>query len=298
MDYRSFQTPGDMPDYGEFEIKNLQPGMGAVIGTAMRRTLLSSVPGAAPVCMKIEGVCHEFSTVPGVKEDVSQLLLGLRKLILRVHDRQTHRLVLSVKGRNAYAGDFITDGQVEILNPGLPVATIGENGVLTLEVWVRNGRDHDTAEKEELHRSVGMIYMDPVYTPVQKVAVDVDEQPDADHLLLRVWTNGAVSPKAAVDWAGRILWELMRGMEALKTPTTGTELMIYGLDGMHLEELGLSNRSYNRLKRAHFDTVEEILSRSREELCDVPALGPKTIQELEEKLRSLGLDLRRTAQAG
>lgn len=296
MDYRSFQAPEDMPVYGEFEIKNLQPGMGTVIGTAMRRTLLSSVPGAAPVWMKIDGVCHEFSTVPGVKEDVSQLLLGLRKLIVRVYDRNVHRIVLCVKGRNAYAGDFITDSQVEILNPELPVATIGENGVLSMEVWVGNGRDH-AEEKKNVRDSFGMIYMDPVYSPVQKVAMDVEEEAEREHLLLRVRTNGSVSPKAAVDWASRILRELMSGMEELKTPATGWLPMACGIEGMRLEELGLSNRSYNRLRRAHFDTVEEILSRSREELYDTPALGPKTILELEEKLEKKGISLCRKACA-
>lgn len=298
MEYRSFQTPEDVPVYGEFEIRDLQPGMGTVIGTAMRRTLLASVPGAAPVWMKIKGVCHEFSTVPGVKEDVSQLLLGLRKLVLRVYDRNVHKIALSVKGRDAYAGDFVTDGQVEILNPELPVATIGEQGELSMEVWVQNSRDHSMTESHDRGRTYGRIYMDPVYTPVRKVAVDVDEQPEADHLLLRVWTNGAVSPRAAVDWAGRILRELMNGVEALKSPAPGTEAMAHGIEGMKLEELGLSNRSYNRLKRAHFDTVEELISRSREELVDTPELGPKTVQELEDKLKSKGIYFRRRAHAG
>ncbi len=298
MDYRCFQSPEDLPTYGEFLLRDLQPGMGAAIGTAMRRTLLSSVPGAAPVWMRIGGVCHEFSTVSGVKEDVSQLLLGLRKLVLRVCDRSLHKMTLSVRGRNAVAGDFVTGGAVEILNPQLPIATIGPEGALELEVWVRWGRDHDNAPPEAWDNAFGMIPIDPIFTPVERVAVEVEEELRADHLRLRVWTNGAVSPRSAVDWTGRILQGLLEGLEALKYHDSGQEILARGIEGMALEALGLSNRSYNRLKRAHFDTLEEVLARSWEELCDLPALGPKTVQELMEKLRARGLHLRRDAKAG
>lgn len=291
MECKSIQTPEEMPSYGEFELRDLMPGMGAVVGTAMRRVLLSSVPGAAALWMRIEGVPHEFTTVPGVKEDVSQILLAVKRLILRIPDREVHSLYLDIKGRSAYAGDFTTDGDVEILNPTCKIATINETGHLKMELLVQNGRDHSMTgagpEDKGKHRApIGMIWMDPVFSPVEKVSVEVEEEPEREHLCLRVWTNGAISPKGAVDWSARILQEMTMGLEKM---TSASEKPGSGEKTQPIEVLGLSTRSFNRLKRARFHTVESILCRTRRELWETPNLGPKTLLELEEKLAQQGM---------
>lgn len=296
MNYQSMETPSALPSYGSFEVAGLQPGMGTVVGTAMRRVLLSSVPGAAAAWMSIPGVAHEFSTVPGVKEDVQELILRMQGLRIRTHDRGIHRLSLHVKGRNALAGDLSGDGRVEILNPLYKLASLNAEGDLTLELWVQRGRDKGARPKElppDRGEGIpmGTLWLDPIYSPVERVSFQVDEEPDSDRLRLEVWTNGTVSPKEAVDWSGRILAEMTGSMSrTLSEPDTAL-LTPRETMGQQLEKLGLSTRSYNRLKRAHFDTVEEILSRSRQELYETPALGPKTLIELEEKLAKLGLSL-------
>ena len=300
MNYRNIETSADFPVHGIFELDGLQPGMGTVIGTAMRRVLLSSVPGTAAVWMNIQGVAHEFSTVPGMKEDVQELILRMRGLRLRVRDRAIHRLTLHVKGRDALAGDFRGDGGVEILNPLYKIATLNEDATLDMDIWVQSGRDKGAASKDELPDRgegipAGMLWLAPIYSPVERVSVQVEEEPDSDRLRLEVWTNDTVSPREAVDWAGRVLTEMTGSMSrALLSPERSTPA-VREVQGLRLEELGLSIRSYNRLKRAHFDTVEELLSRSRRELYDTPALGPKTLLELEEKLAEMGLRLRDTA---
>lgn len=300
MEYKSIQTPENMPTYGEFELRDMMPGMGTVVGTAMRRVLLSSVPGAAALWMRIEDVPHEFSTIPGVKEDVSQILLAVKRLILRIPDREVHSLYLDIKGRDAYAGDFTTDGNVEILNPAHKIATINETGRLKMELLVQNGRDHamngtGPEDKGKRRAPMGMIWLDPIYSPVEKVSVEVEEAPDREHLRLRVWTNGAISPKGAVDWSARILRELAMGLEKVKS---ASEEGCSRTRTQPIEVLGLSNRSFNRLKRARFHTVESILRCTRQELWDTPNLGPKTLMELEEKLAQRGMAFAGEDKAG
>ena len=290
------QTPVEGPCVGEFELLDLAPGMGTVVGTAMRRVLLSSVPGTAAEWMRIEGVPHEFSTVPGVREDVSELVLRMKKLRFRVLDRAVHTLSLDVWGRDALAADFITDGGVEILEPAYRIASINETGHLKLELAVRAGRDRAMGEYGPAFPAgerppIGTIWLDPVYSPVEQVAVDVEENGERENLRLRVRTNGVVTPRQAVDWAGRILTGLMDSVRSASSPEEQTE-MVLGISGRALEELGLSVRSYNRLRRAHFETVEDVLSLSRKELYETKELGPKTILELEEKLLAQGLCLR------
>lgn len=298
MEYQSMEIPGELPSHGVFEIDGLQPGMGTVVGTAMRRVLLSSVPGAAALWMHIKGVSHEFSTVPGVKEDVQELILRMRGLRLRVNDRALHSLSLHVKGRDAYAGDFHGDGSVQILNPLYRIATLNDRAELELDLWVRNSRDRGVQNSVSLPEDtpLGLLRLDPIHSPVERVSVTVDERTEEDCLRLEVWTNGTVSPKEAVDWAGRILSEMTGSLS--RALSSGTEAHTQGLTklpGRPLEELGLSTRSYNRLKRAHFDTLEEILSRSRQELFEIPSLGQKTLTELEKKLAGLGLSFRSDA---
>ena len=300
MNYRSMETPAELPVHGVFELAGLQPGMGNLVGTAMRRVLLSSVPGTAAVWMSIPGVAHEFATVPGVKEDVQELILRMRGLRLRIHDRAIHKLSLHVKGRDALAGDLFGDGCVEVLNPLYKLATLSGEGDLALDIWVQGGRDKGVRPKEAPPDRggdvpAGMLWLDPIYSPVERVSFQVDEEPDSDRLRLEIWTNGTVSPKEAADWAGRILTEMTGSVSrTLAGPDTAPPPLREAM-GRRLEELELTTRSYNRLKRAHFDTVEEILSRSRQELYDTPALGPKTLVELEEKLAQFGLHLKNNA---
>lgn len=290
------EFPGEPLSHGVFEMDGLQPGMGTVIGTAMRRVLLSSVPGAAALWMRIEGVPHEFSTVPGVKEDVQELILRMRGLQLQINDRALHSLSLRVTGRDAYAGDLCGDGSVQILNPLYKIATLDDRAELELDLWVQNKRDRGVQNSGAFPEDtpLGLLRLDPVHSPVARVSVTVDEHPENESLRLEVWTNGTVSPKEAVDWAGRILSEMTGSISRLLA--SGPEVHIPGLlelSGRPLENLGLSTRSYNRLRRAHFDTLEEILSRSRQELYEIPSLGQKTLAELEEKLAGLGLSFRR-----
>lgn len=295
MEYTCTQSPQELPTHGIFEMQDLHPGMGTVIGTAMRRVLLSSVPGTAAVSMRIRGVSHEFATIPGVKEDVQELILRMRGLRLRISDRGIHSMTLHVKGRDALAADLTGDGSVEVLNPLYKIATLNETADLELELQVRSGRDHVPLERIETD-PIGFIWLDPVFSPVERVSVNVEETDGTDHLRLAVNTNGVVSPREAVDWAGRILTEMTGGLSrSLISPPEKGFRALREVEGLRLETLGLSNRSYNRLKRAHFDTVEEVLSRSRQELYDTPALGPKTLLELEEKLSDLGLSFRENA---
>lgn len=300
VNFQNIDSPEELPTHGVFEAEGLSPGMGTVVGTAMRRVLLSSVPGGAAVWMSIEGVTHEFSTVPGVKEDVQELILRMRGLRLRVRDRAVHTLSLHVKGRSALAGDFHGDSSVEILNPLYPIATLNENGNLDIRIWVRAGRDRGIASKDvppdrDEGIPMGMLWLDPIHSPVERVAVQVEEESDSEKLRLEVQTNGTVSPREAVDWAGRILAEITGSIRHALAGNVEPIPLLRPSAGRRLEELELSNRSYNRLKRAHFDTVEEILSRSRQELYETPALGPKTLAELEKKLADRGLRLRNNA---
>lgn len=294
MEYICTQSPPELPTRGIFEMQNLHPGMGTVIGTAMRRVLLSSVPGTAAVSMCIRGVSHEFATIPGVKEDVQELILRMRGLRLRIRDRGLHSMTLHVKGRDALAADLTGDGCVEVLNPFYKIATLNETADLELTLQVRSGRDHAPPDRYETD-PIGVILLDPIFSPVEQVAVDVEETDGGDRLRLAVNTNGVVSPREAVDWAGRILTEMTGGLSRSLAAESEAGSALREVTGLPLESLGLSNRSYNRLKRAHFDTVEEVLSRSRQELYDTPALGPKTLLELEEKLTDLGLSFREHA---
>lgn len=297
MSIQSIETPTELPTHGVFEIQDLHPGMGTIIGTAMRRVLLSSVPGPAAAWMRIGGIPHEFATIPGVKEDVQELILRMRGLRFRVYDRAVHSLSLHVRGRDAMAGDLTGDGRVEILNPLYKIATLGEKAELRIEllVWCDRDKSANRASStlpQEESLPLDMLWLDPIYSPIERVSVEVDEQPEADHLRLQVWTTGSVSPREAVDWAGRILSEMTGSLSQALAKPEAASLAIREAEGRPLETLGLSNRSYNRLKRAHFDTVEEILSRSRRELSDTHDLGPKTLLELEEKLAGLGLHFR------
>lgn len=297
MELIYFQSPPEEPCVGEFEVRDLMPGMGTVVGTALRRVLLSSVPGTAAVWMRIDGVLHEFSTIPGVREDVCELALRMKKLRFRVYDRGIHILTLDVRGRDVMAADLVTDGGVEVLNPLCRIATMNETGHLKMELMVQTGRDHTPEQlepglREAETKPVNGIWLDPVYSPVEQVAVDVEEDGEWEHLRLRVRTNGVVSPRQAVDWAGRILEGLMSAVQTVAEPAGGKVQMVLGVSESALEELGLSVRSYNRLRRAHFQTVEDVLNCSRQDLYDTKELGPKTIMELEEKLGARGLCLR------
>lgn len=303
IQFNSVQSPSETPRFGEFTVSGLLPGMGTVVGTAMRRTLLSSVPGAAVEWMRIEGVAHEFSTVPGVREDVSEILLRVKRLVLRANERGVHRLTLEAAGRDALAGDLAGDGGVDVVEPEYVIAHLGPKAVLKLELLVREGRDHamngpaGSVGGQRERMPIGMIYADPVYSPVEKVAVDVEPDGERETLRLRVWTNGAVSPRQAVDWAGRVMEELTGQLAALEASAPAPEPVRPMIieQGQPLENLGLSNRTYNRLRRAHFESVDEVVRRSRRELCDMPELGEKTVQELEVKLRERGLSLRTIA---
>lgn len=198
------------------------------------------------------------------------------------------------------AGDLTGDSRVEILNPLYKIASLSEKAELHMELWVLSDRDKGIKEKGDPPNCgedipLDLLWLDPIYSPVERVSVEVDEQPEADHLRLQAWTNGSVSPKEAVDWAGRILSEMTGSLGRVLSGPEAAPPALRETAGRRLETLGLSTRSYNRLKRAHFDTVEEVLSRSRRELSDTHALGPKTLLELEEKLAVMGLHLRENA---
>ena len=287
-----------------FIIEPLEPGFGYTIGNSLRRTLLSSIPGAAISSVRIEGVLHEFSTIPKVQEDVTDIILNLKELVIRSELDEPVTMYLKAKGPGEVtAGDIAPPAGVEILNPDLHIATLGKGASLEMEMVVERGVGYRPAEKNKKPRDpIGVIPVDSIFSPVRRVSYSVEntrveQMTDRDRLILDVETDGSVTPREAVASAGGTLLELIQLFAELAEATSvqvspAEEQEVPSDYQITIEELNLSVRSYNCLKREGINTVGDLVQRSEAELMDIRNFGQKSIDEVKQKLAELGLSLR------
>ena len=295
-------------NYGKFVLSPLERGFGTTIGNALRRVLLSSLPGAAVFSIKVDGVYHEFTSIPGVREDVSMIILQLKQLVMKIEDDEVYTLQISAKGPcTITAGDIICPAQVEIINKDLEIAHLEKDVTLEMELKAKNGRGYISADlNKQLNQGssqgIGTVFTDSIYTPVEKVAYNVEptrvgEDVKYDAVTLEVWTDGSINPQKAIAMAAKILMdhldivaginnEVLQMDEVLKEgnteqPSKGQQMMI--------EDLDLSVRSYNCLKRAGIQTVDELTQKTEDEMMRVRNLGKKSLKEVKDKLIELGL---------
>ena len=297
-----------LPDgtYGKFVLEPLENGFGTTIGNSLRRVLLSSLPGVAATSIKIDGVVHEFSTIPGVKEDVTDIVLNIKGLTAKLHTDEAKTVYIEAEGPCVVTGASIkTDSEVEILNPDLHIATVGEGAKLNMEITLDTGRGYVPSEKNAASQNViGVIPIDSIYTPVVHVNYNVDktrvgQQIDYDRLVLEVWTNGVISASDAVSLAAKILTEHLDLFTDLSGDTfSGAKIMVEKGDSskekvldMTIEELDLSVRSFNCLKRAGINTVQDLIGKTEEDMMKVRNLGRKSLEEVIAKLDSFGFAL-------
>lgn len=295
--------------YARLVVEPLERGFGVTVGNALRRVLLSSITGAAVTSVKIEGVLHEFSTIPGVVEDVTQILLNLKELTLRLHTDKPKLLRLEAKGkREVTAADIQPDPEVEILNPDLVIATLDRKDArLAMEIVVERGKGYVPAEKHRKSEHViGVIPVDSIFSPVQKVNYAVEDTrvgagAELERLVLEVWTNGVVRPDEAIAEASRLLidhFRLVGGITEGEAATAGpTDPEMARLLQTPIEELELSVRPYNCLKRAGIHTIGDLVQRTEEEIANVKNFGRKSLEEVTEKLAALGLSLRKASSS-
>ena len=293
-------------NYGKFVVEPLERGFGMTLGNSMRRVLLSSLPGVAATSIRIDGVLHEFSTIEGVKEDVTEIVLNLKGLICKLHCQGPKKVVIDAAGEcEVTAGDILPDSDVEIINPELHLATLDANGKLHMEIMLDHGRGYVVADRNKRpDMPIGEIAVDSIYTPITKVNFTVDDTrvgqiTDYDKLTLEIWTNGSIKPDEAASYAAKILTEHLMLFINLTDRIQGVEIMVEKEESkkekileMNIEDLDLSVRSYNCLKRAGINTVEELVQRDEDEMMKVRNLGRKSLEEVQQKLAQLGLSLR------
>ena len=291
-------------NYAKFVCEPLERGYGVTIGNSLRRILLSSLPGAAITSVKIEGVVHEFSTIPNVVEDVTEIIVNLKMVRLKLHKNEEKIVRIDVKGEGEVkAGDIITDDQVEVLNPDLHIATLSEGAHLQIEMTVEMGRGYNSAEKNKKeNQPLGVLPIDSIFTPVKKVnyAVEntrVGQNIDFDKLTIELWTDGSLAPYEALSLAAKVMTSHLELFIDLSETAKNTQVMIEKEEDkkekvleMSIEDLELSVRSFNCLKRAGISTVEDITNMTESEMMKVRNLGKKSLDEVTFKLRSLGLD--------
>ena len=287
--------------YGRFVVEPLERGFGTTIGNALRRVLLSSLPGVAVTSIKIDGVEHEFSAIPGVKEDVTEIVVNMKKLKAKLHTEYPKTLVLHAKGpMDVCAGDITRDAEVEILDPDMHIASLDEGAELNMEISLERNRGYVSAERnKQPNQPIGVIAMDSSVTRVNYDVTNtrVGQITDYDRLTLEVWTDGTVRPDEAASLAARIINEHMLLFANLADSVTNVEIMVEKEDDkkgtldMSIEDLELSVRSHNCLKRAGINTVEELVQRSEADMMKVRNLGRKSLDEVVQKLAALGLKL-------
>ncbi len=294
--------------YGKFVVEPLERGYGTTLGNSLRRVLLSSLPGYAITSVKIDGVLHEFSTIDGVKEDVTEIVLNLKGVILKIHGDGPKTIYIDASGKcQVTAGDIKADSDVEILNPEHLIATLEDGATLKMELTCDKGRGYVSAErnKQLMQPVIGVIAIDSIYTPVLKVNYTVENTrvgqiTDYDKLSLEAWTDGTISAQEAVSLGAKILTDHLDLFVDLSDEARETETMIVKNDDskgklleMTIEELDLSVRSFNCLKRAGINTVEDLINRSEEDMMRVRNLGRKSLEEVIAKLDSLNFTLRK-----
>ena len=294
--------------YSKFVIEPLERGYGITLGNSLRRILLSSLPGAAITSIKIEGVLHEFSTIPGVVEDTTDIILNLKSLRIKLLSDEPKTVRIEVEGEGAItAADIITDADVQLLNPDLHIATLDKNGRLFMELVIEKGRGYRLAEKNKKDEHIiGVIPVDSLFSPVAKTNFTVENtrvghRTDYDQLTLEVWTDGSIAPDEAVSSAARILSDHLKLFTGLTEEIMDEVTMVEKEEEkkdkileMTVEELDLSVRSYNCLKRAGINTVEELIQRTQEDMMKVRNMGKKSLEEVNNKLKELNLSLRKT----
>ena len=292
--------------YGKFVVEPLERGYGTTLGNSLRRILLSSLPGAAVTSIKIDGVLHEFSTITGVVEDVTEIILNIKELALKLYSDGPKVIYIDAEGEGEVtAGDIKADADVEILNPDLHIATLNGDGRFYMEMTVKKGRGYVSAEKnKQPGQPIGIIPVDSIYTPIRRVNYKVEDTrvgqaTDWDKLIFEVWTNGSISPDEAISLAAKILSEHLNLFIDLSDQAKNTEIMVEKEETkkekvleMTIEELDLSVRSYNCLKRAGINTVEDLTNRTEEDMMKVRNLGKKSLDEVLQKLKALGLSLK------
>ena len=298
------ETPGDA-SYGKYVIEPLERGYGLTLGNALRRVLHSSLPGTAATSIKIAGVQHEFSTIPGVKEDVTEIVLNVKNLLVKLHCEGAKTVFIEAAGPcEVTAGDIKSDGEVEVLNPELHLATLDVGATLSMEITLSHGRGYVPADKNKTAQTViGVIPIDSIYTPVYKVNFTVENtrvgnMTDYDKLTLEVWTDNTISARDAVSLGAKILTDHLALFTDLSESVANKSTIVDKPESvkdkvleMSIEEMDLSVRSFNCLKRANINTVQDLITRSGEDMIKVRNLGRKSLEEVQNKLAMMGLSL-------
>ena len=291
--------------YGKYVVEPLERGYGTTLGNSLRRILLSSLPGTAATSIKIAGVQHEFSTIPGVKEDVTEIVLNVKKIIARLHCQGTKTVFIDATGeREVTAGDIKADGEVEILNPDLHICSLGPDATFNMEITLSHGRGYVSSDKNKTPNiPIGTIAVDSIYTPVYKVNYTVENtrvgnMTDYDKLTLEVWTDSTISARDAVSLGAKILSDHLSLFTDLSDAVANKPTMAEKPEThrdkvleMTIEELDLSVRSFNCLKRANINNVEDLISRTGEDMMKVRNMGRKSLEEVQNKLAMMGLSL-------
>lgn len=299
-------TISDDGTYGKFIVEPLERGYGTTLGNSLRRILLSSLPGAAVTSIQIDGVLHEFSTVPGVVEDVTEIILNLKGLSLKIHSDDEKVLEIDASGEgNVLASDIRADSDVEILNPDLHIASLSSDARLSMRIFANRGRGYVQADQNKRDdQPIGVIPIDSIYTPITRVNYNVEntrvgQVTNYDKLTLETWTDGSIRPEEAVSLGAKILNEHLMLFVGLTEEAQDAEIMVEKEEDkkekvleMTIEELDLSVRSYNCLKRAGINTVQELITKTEEDMMKVRNLGRKSLEEVQEKLGELSLSLR------
>jgi len=298
------ESPED-ESYGKYVVEPLERGYGTTLGNSLRRILLSSLPGTAVTTVKINGIQHEFSTIQGVKEDVTEIILNIKGIVARLHTQRTKTVYIEASGECLVtAGDIKPDGEVEILNPDLHIATLSADASLSIELTIDHGRGYMSAERNKLQQPViGVIPIDSIYTPVLKVNYTVENTrvgnvTDFDKLTIEVWTDKTITARDAVSLGAKILCDhftlftdLSETIGSKSTVVEKAETQRDKVLEMTIEELDLSVRSFNCLKRANINTVEDLISKTEDEMIKVRNLGRKSLEEVIHKLAMMGLAL-------
>lgn len=294
--------------YGRFIIEPLERGYGITLGNSLRRVLLSSLPGAAVSSIKIDGVLHEFSTIPGVLEDTTEMILNIKQMVLKYDGTERKIIRLEQSGKkDVTAGDIERDAEVEILNPDLHIATLDEEAKLVIEMTVERGRGYVSADQQPNKNDdiVGLLPIDSIFTPVKKVNFTVDnarvgKRTDYDKLMLDVWTNGSISPEESVSLSAQILIEYLKLFTEIDDTYAEVEILVEKEEEkkdkvleMSIEELELSVRASNGLKRANINSVGDLIEKTREEMSKIRNLGQKSLEEIEKKLQELDLSFKK-----
>ena len=291
--------------YGKYVVEPLERGYGTTLGNSLRRILLSSLPGYAATSVKIAGVQHEFSTIPGVKEDVTEIVLNVKKIIAKLHCQGVKTVYIDAVGPcEVRAGDIKADGEVEILNPDLLICTLGADATFNMEITMSQGRGYVSSDRNKTPQTpIGVIPIDSIYTPVYKVNYTVENtrvgnMTDYDKLTLEVWTDGTISARDAVSLGAKILSDHLSLFTNLSdtvgTSTTVVEKPENRTDAklsMTIDELDLSVRSFNCLKRANINTVADLINKTGEDMMKVRNMGKKSLDEVQKKLEMMGLSL-------